>query len=134
MNVEVYRLATDADLFDLRHAVRERMRQLGFGLVDQTRFLTAVSEIARNVVVYAGSGTAKVLARRDSTNTRLTVTMEDKGPGIGNIEEAMRDGFTTAGGLGLGLPGAKRLVDEFEIESRPGEGTRVTLSKVLAHV
>src|SRR5256885_14511949 len=104
-------------------------RSLGFGLVDQTKIVTAASEIARNTVDYGGGG--EVLVESLSANARrgLRLVFEDKGPGIQNIDEALKDGFTSGSGLGLGLGGARRLASEFSVESRPGEGTRVSLTR-----
>lgn len=111
-----------------RQAVRIQTQAIGLGIVDQTKLVTAASEIARNTVDYGGGGELtieKVVASTGRTGLRLV--FKDRGPGIVDIDQAMSDGFTTAGGLGLGLGGSKRLSDEFSIESRPGEGTRVTL-------
>jgi len=102
---------------------------MGFSLVDQTKIVTAASELARNVVVYGGGGTLSLEALNDGNRRGLRLAFEDNGPGIPDIEAALRDGFTTGSGLGLGLGGAKRLCNEFEIESRPGEGTRVVIAR-----
>lgn len=108
--------------------MRGRAASLGLSLVDQTKLVTAASEIGRNTVVYGGGGTVEI-AQVEADNGRrgLRLTFEDKGPGIPNTELALRDGYTTGTGLGLGLGGAKRLVNEFELQSEPGRGTRVTL-------
>lgn len=112
-------------------AVRQRVRAVaaedGFKLVDQTKLVTAASELARNAFVYGGGGTTLIECIENGDRRGLRVTFEDHGPGIANIELAMKDGYTTGGGLGLGLSGAKRLSSEFEIQSAPGEGTRVTI-------
>jgi len=101
---------------------------LGFRMIDQTRLATVTSELARNVIKYAGRG--RLIAQPTDASegrTGLRLIFEDKGPGISNLEDAMRDGFSTGRGLGKGLPGSRRLVDEFRIESEPGHGTRVTI-------
>ena len=115
------------DIVMVRHAVRTHATQLGFSLVDQTKIVTAASEIARNTVVYGGGGWAQIEVVEDLPRKGLRLTFEDHGPGIADVEQALRDGFTTGNGLGLGLGGAKRLSNEFDIVSRPGEGTHVTL-------
>jgi serine/threonine-protein kinase RsbT len=95
--------------------------------VDQTKIVTAASELARNTMTHGGGGTALIEAIANGSRRGLRVTFEDFGPGIADLQQAMKDGFTTGGGLGLGLSGAKRLSNEFEISSRPGEGTRITI-------
>ena len=117
------------DIVRVRQIVRRWAVELGFGLVDQTKIVTAASEIARNTVDYGGGG--EVLVESLSANARrgLRLVFEDKGPGIQNIDEALKDGFTSGSGLGLGLGGARRLATEFSVESRPGEGTRVSLTR-----
>ncbi len=117
----------EADVVRARHWVRDWATQLRFGLVDQTKLVTAASELARNTVVYGGGGTMKLEALNNGPRTGLRVTFEDQGPGIPDIELALQDGYTTGQGLGLGLGGAKRLVNEFQIESKPGKGTRVSI-------
>lgn len=111
----------------LRQAVRERAVALGFGLVDQTKIVTAASELARNTMLHGGGGHAEIAELRAGLRRGLRLSFIDTGPGIDNIEQAMQDGFTTGTGLGLGLGGARRLVNEFHIESAPGTGTRVTI-------
>ena len=113
-------ITTEADVVSARQAGREMARGLGFGMTDQVRLATAISELARNVLKYAGSGTCTIIDQSDDARCSLRVDVEDNGPGIPDIEQAMEDGFTTGGGLGTGLPGARRLVHEFSIESRPG--------------
>jgi serine/threonine-protein kinase RsbT len=117
------------DIVNVRQAVRSRAVELGFSLVDQTKIVTAASEIARNTVVYGGGGWAELENLNREGRKGLQVVFEDKGPGIGDIDKALQDGFTTGGGLGLGLGGAKRLVNEFEISSTPGAGTRIALRR-----
>jgi len=117
------------DIVNVRQAVRARAVELGFSLVDQTKLVTAASEIARNTVIYGGGGWAQLELLESGSRKGLQIVFEDNGPGIADIEKAMQDGFTTGGGLGLGLGGAKRLVNEFEIASKPGSGTRVALRR-----
>jgi serine/threonine-protein kinase RsbT len=107
--------------------VRQRAVELGFNLVDQTKIVTAASELARNTVQYGGGGTVTIEGLEEANRRGLRLTFEDHGPGIPDVELAMRDGYTTGGGLGLGLSGARRLSNEFHLDSRPGEGTRVTI-------
>jgi serine/threonine-protein kinase RsbT len=118
-------LFSSEDVVLVRQAVRQWASELGFGLVDQTKLVTAASELARNAVIYGGGGTARLERIAEGSRQGLRVTFADNGPGIADIGQAMKDGFTTGGGLGLGLGGAKRLSDEFEIHSQPGQGTRV---------
>jgi serine/threonine-protein kinase RsbT len=117
------------DVVLARRVVRAFAVEQRFSLVDQTRIVTAASELARNTVDYGGGGTMRLLALEDGGRRGLRLVFEDKGPGIADVDGAMRDGFTTGKGLGLGLSGAKRLSSEFAIESRPGEGTRVTITR-----
>lgn len=122
-------LHTSDDVVRVRQIVRRWAVDLGFSLVDQTKVVTAASELARNTVIYGGGGTARLEALQEGGRRGLRVTFEDKGPGIADIEEALRDGVTTGNGLGLGLGGARRLSNEFSIESRVGHGTRVTITR-----
>jgi serine/threonine-protein kinase RsbT len=117
------------DVVIVRQLVREWAIAAGFSLVDQTKLVTAASELARNQVEYGGGGQVVLQALNDGAKRGLRLVFEDKGPGIKDVEQAMRDGFSTSSGLGLGLGGAKRLVNEFDIQSRPGEGTRVTITR-----
>ncbi len=119
------RLAASEDVVLVRQAVRQWAADLGFSLVNQTKLVTAASELARNAVLYGGGGFARIETVSRNGRSGIRVTFEDNGPGIADIEQAMKDGFTTGSGLGLGLGGAKRLSDEFEIQSRVGEGTRI---------
>jgi len=111
----------------LRQLVRERAVAVGFSLVDQTKIVTAASEIGRNTVQYGGGGTARLAIVTNGTRRGLRLEFSDNGPGIADLAQALQDGFTTGGGLGLGLSGAKRLCDEFDIQSEVGRGTRVSL-------
>jgi serine/threonine-protein kinase RsbT len=119
---------SEADVVTVRRNVRESAAKLGFSLVDQTKIVTAASELARNTLIH-GRGGQMELARLNGPRVGLRLTFEDKGPGIPDIDLALRDGFTTGSGLGLGLGGAKRLVNEFELKSRAGEGTKVTVTR-----
>ena len=113
----------------IRQAVRQRAVELGFSLVDQTKIVTAASELARNTVQHGGGGRVTIEAVEDFGRPGIRLTFQDDGPGIGNIDLAMKDGFTTKGGLGLGLGGARRLSSDFSIESAPGKGTRVIITR-----
>jgi len=115
------------DVVAVRRAVREGSIAAGFSLVDQTKIVTAASELARNALTYGGGGTLALELLNDGARRGLRLVFEDQGPGIADVELALRDGFTTGGGLGLGLGGARRLVNEFSIESAPGKGTRVAV-------
>ena len=126
---EAHPLHTSDDVVRVRQIVRRWAVDLGFSLVDQTKVVTAASELARNTVIYGGGGTARLEALQAGGRRGLRVTFEDKGPGIADIEKALRDGVTTGDGLGLGLGGARRLSNEFSIESRVGHGTRVTITR-----
>ena len=123
---ETLAVASEADLVTVRRCVRENAAKLGFSLVDQTKVVTAASELARNTLIH-GRGGQMELSTLNGPRLGIRLTFEDTGPGIPDIDLALRDGFTTGSGLGLGLGGAKRLVNEFEVKSRPGEGTRVTV-------
>jgi serine/threonine-protein kinase RsbT len=120
-------ISTSEDVVAVRQAVRQRAVELGFNLVDQTKIVTAASELARNTLHYGGGGTLRIEEVLQGSRRGIRLVFEDNGPGIANIELAMKDGYTTGNGLGLGLSGAKRLSNDFSIESRPGEGTRVTI-------
>jgi len=127
---ETFPLRTDEDVLRVRQTVRVWMvEQRTFSLVDQTKMVTATSELGRNVVVHGGGGTARLELLADGGRTGIRVMFQDQGPGIANVEQALKDGFTTGDGLGLGLGGSKRLVDDFEIGSASGKGTRVTITK-----
>ena len=126
---ETLPVVAEADVVQVRQAVRKWAAELTFSLVDQTKIVTAASELARNVLVHGKGGTARLEALQEGARRGLRLTFEDRGPGIPDIEMALRDGFTTGNGLGLGLGGSKRLVNEFDISSKPGEGTRVTVIK-----
>jgi serine/threonine-protein kinase RsbT len=124
---ETMEIQSSADVVLVRQAVRKIAVEMGFGLVDQTKMVTAASELARNTLDYGGGGRVKLETLRQGERQGLQLIFEDRGPGIPDIEMALKDGFTTGGGLGMGLGGAKRLVNEFSIESTAGEGTRVRI-------
>jgi serine/threonine-protein kinase RsbT len=122
-------LRSGEDVVRLRQLVRERAIAVGLSLVDQTKIVTAASELGRNTVQYGGGGLARVAIVQNGTRRGVRLEFTDEGPGIPDIERAMQDGYTTGGGLGLGLSGAKRLSDDFEIFSKPGEGTRIAIAR-----
>ena len=124
---ETFEIQSEPDVVRVRQAVRSWAVSLNFGAVDQTKIVTAASEIARNTLVYGLGGTATLEIVENQSRKGLRLHFVDAGPGIASIEQALTDGFTTGGSLGLGLGGAKRLVNEFYIESQPGKGTHVTL-------
>jgi serine/threonine-protein kinase RsbT len=113
----------------VRQAVRARAVEAGFSLVDQTKLVTAASELARNALEHGGGGSMKLEVLNDGKRRAVRLTFQDQGPGIADVDQAMKDGFTTGGGLGLGLGGARRLANEFEIRSAPNAGTRVTITR-----
>lgn len=120
-------LQTQQDIVLARQAVRKMTQELGFSLVDQTKMVTAASELARNAVIYGGGGVMLWSYVANNGRRGLRLTFKDDGPGIANVELAMTDGWTSGNGLGKGLPGARRLVNDFEITTVPGAGTQVTI-------
>lgn len=122
-------IAADTDIVQARQTGRELAGELGFSVGDQTVIAAAISEIARNILMYAKRGEVRFTKVVDGTRQGLIVVAEDDGPGIRDVSRAMQDGYSTSGGLGLGLPGAKRLMDEFEVVTAPGQGTRITMRK-----
>lgn len=122
-------IRSSEDVVRVRQAVRTLAMKAGLNLVDQTKIVTAASELARNTLDYGGGGTVTLESVRNATRAGIRLVFDDKGPGIPDIELAMKDGYTSGGGLGLGLSGAKRLSNDFEIYSRLGEGTRVTITR-----
>lgn len=119
----------EQDVVIARQVVRKLAQDCGMRLVDQTKLVTAVSELARNTVVYGGGGDMDWVLLNSGPRSGIRLTFRDEGPGIADIDLAMTDGWTSGNGLGLGLTGARRLVDEFELESSPGAGTRVSIVK-----
>lgn len=129
-NVTRLSVIKEPDVVAARSAGRELAKALGFSTADQTRLATAISELTRNILRYAGEGACEINSEAGPNRTKITVVVEDHGPGIADIDAAMKDGFTTGGGLGAGLPGTRRLVHEFEIVSRPGH-TRIVIGMLL---
>ncbi|MDZ7991570.1 MAG: anti-sigma regulatory factor [Nostoc sp. EfeVER01] len=124
---ETINIQSSIDVVLVRQSVRQLAVEIGFSLVDQTKIITAASELARNTLDYGGGGTVKLETLQEGRRRGLRLTFEDRGPGISDIELALKDGFTTGNGLGMGLGGAKRLANEFEIQSVVGEGTRIII-------
>ena len=124
---EVMPIRTSEDVVLVRQAVRRWAMDLAFSIVDQTKLVTAASELGRNAFGYGGGGTCTLEVVEQSGRRGLRLVFEDQGPGIADVEAALKDGYTTGNGLGLGLGGSRRLVDEFDIDTRPGEGTRITV-------
>ncbi|MFF7370313.1 ATP-binding protein [Streptomyces tricolor] len=127
-------IASDADLAWVRQQVRRTAADLGFSLVQQTKLVTAASELARNTLVHGGGGHVDITTLAAGPAHGLRLSFVDTGPGIRDVERAMTDGFTTGGGLGMGLSGAKRLVQEFVLDSRHGHGTTVTVTDWASHL
>ena len=126
---DLLQVRAEQDIVAVRQRVRQFAVELKFSLVDQTKIITAASELARNLWIYGGGGEVRLTRVQSGNRLGLRVDFIDQGPGIPNIEEALRDGFTSGHGMGLGLGGAKRLVNEFELESKVGEGTRVSITR-----
>jgi serine/threonine-protein kinase RsbT len=126
---ESYEIRTANDIVRVRQRMREWAVEAGFSLVDQTKIVTAASELARNTLEHGGGGTARLELIADAGRRGVRLTCEDQGPGIPDVQLALKDGYTSRDGLGLGLGGARRLVNDFAIESRVGEGTRVTVTR-----
>ncbi|MFI6331551.1 ATP-binding protein [Micromonospora chersina] len=122
-------IRSDEDVVRVRQLVRTTAVAVKLSLVDQTKLVTAASELARNTLIYGGGGTAEVTTVEDGRRRGVRIVFTDQGPGIPDLDQALTDGFTTGGGLGLGLSGARRLVDEFDIWTVVGEGTRITVTK-----
>lgn len=122
-------IRSQEDIVRVRQVTRENSVAQGFSLVDQTKLVTAASEIARNTLDYGGGGDVEITRLEELPRKGVRLVFADEGPGIPDIEAALRDGFTTGGGLGLGLGGARRLCNEFSVESTPGKGTRITIGR-----
>jgi serine/threonine-protein kinase RsbT len=122
-------VASSADVVAVRQLVRSMAVEVGLSLVDQTKLVTAASELARNALVYAGGGEVRIVVVENGPRRGLKLVVNDEGPGIPDVEQALTDGWTTGTGLGLGLSGSRRLVDEFDLLSAPGKGTTVTVTK-----
>jgi len=129
LNDETLPLRSNEDVVRARQAARKYAIGLGFSLVEQTKIVTAASELARNTVIHGGGGTLLIESLNHDDRRGLRLKFEDRGPGIANIDQALRDGYTTGNGLGLGLGGSKRLANEFEIYSEPGKGTRIVFTR-----
>jgi serine/threonine-protein kinase RsbT len=129
LNKEIMQVKNEQDVVPFRNRVKEYAVRIGMGLVNQTKLITAASELSRNMLRYANGGVVLIEAISKGRESGIRLTFTDKGPGITNIPQAMKDGFSTGKSLGLGLPGAKRLVNEFDIKSTPGTGTTVMIIK-----
>ena len=127
-SVEIY---TEWDVVAARQLGRDEAKSSGFGTVDQARITTAISELARNIYLYAGTGKIEIRRLHDGVKKGMMIISSDNGPGIPDVRKVMEDGFTTSGGLGAGMPGVQRLVDEFKIETEVGVGTTITAIKWL---
>lgn len=128
-NSETFPIVSEQDVVSVRQAVRRFAIAAKFSLVDQTKMVTAASELARNTLIYGGGGKVKIEHLCNGLRHGVRAEFSDEGPGIPDIELALRDGYTSGGGMGLGLGGARRLVNEFDITSTPGSGTRVTITR-----
>ena len=126
---ETLPIKSSSDIVKVRQFAREWAVSLGFSLVEQTKVVTAASELARNALDYGGGGQVELEVLQNELRQGLKLTFADQGPGIADVEQALKDGFTTGSGMGLGLGGAKRLVNEFEIDSAPGRGTKVSITR-----
>ena len=122
-------LRAQEDVVSVRQAVRSQAVAIGLSLVEQTKLVTAASELARNTVIHGGGGAATLEVIQNATKRGIRLTFADKGPGIRDINQALKDGYTTGNGLGLGLGGARRLTNEFSIESTPGVGTKIVITQ-----
>jgi len=127
-------IRSESDIVQARKLVRSVAAEAGLGVTDVTRVVTAASELTRNIFHYAGEGTMTWRTLNTGARSGIELVFEDRGPGISNIDQAMERGYSTRGGLGLGLPGAKRLMDEMEIKSAPGQGTKIVVRKWLRRV
>jgi serine/threonine-protein kinase RsbT len=121
-------VADAGSLIEIRRHVSASARLLGFGLVEQTKLVTAASELGRNILTHAGTGMVTIETLQDPGRTGIRLTFADQGPGIADVDRAMQDGYTSGRGMGMGLPGARRLAHEFSIETEPGRGTSVTIA------
>jgi serine/threonine-protein kinase RsbT len=128
-NRAVLPIRTQEDIVRVRQATRENAIAQGFSLVDQTKLVTAASELARNTLDYGNGGDVEIARVLDGARKGVRLTFSDQGPGIEDLEKALTDGYSTGGGLGLGLSGARRLSNEFTIDSTPGKGTRIMIAR-----
>lgn len=129
VDVRVVPLRADEDVVRMRQAVRECLVSIGFSLIDQTKMITAASELSRNTVVHGGGGHMRWEILDQGLKRGLRLVFEDNGPGIPDLKLALTDGWTSGSGMGLGLPGSKRLVHEFDVQSTPGQGTSVSITR-----
>ena len=129
LNKDAMKIEKEQDVVPFRNRVKEYAVKIGMSLVNQTKLITAASELVRNMLKYAGGGTTTIEVISEGRNSGIRLLFQDKGPGIKDIALAMKDGYSTGKSLGLGLPGTKRLVNEFDIKSKPGEGTTVAILK-----
>ncbi|WP_186672209.1 anti-sigma regulatory factor [Sporosarcina sp. BP05] len=127
-SVDIY---TEWDIVAARQLGRNEAKKSGFGTVDQARITTAISELARNIYLYAGKGKIEIMRLSENDLYGITIIASDDGPGIPDMRKVMEDGFSTSGGLGAGMPGVKRLMDEFKVDTEPGKGTTITTTKWL---
>ncbi len=128
MRIEI---RTEEDIVTSRSAAKDMAREIGFGIVDQTKIATTISELTRNVVKYADEGLMVIVILNDMRRIGIEIIVEDRGPGILDINQALQEGYSSGRGLGMGLSGAKKLMDKFEVESTLGKGTRVVVQKWL---
>ncbi|HJF32197.1 MAG TPA: anti-sigma regulatory factor [Sporosarcina psychrophila] len=127
-SVDIY---TEWDIVAARQLGRNEAKKSGFGTVDQARITTAISELARNIYLYAGKGKIEIKRLSENDLYGITIIASDNGPGISDMRKVMEDGFSTSGGLGAGMPGVRRLMDEFKVDTEPGVGTTITTTKWL---
>jgi serine/threonine-protein kinase RsbT len=125
------RVTSESDIVAARRQLRDVTREIGFGITDITRVVTAGSELTRNMYQYAAGGVVRWQRIEDGGKLGLELVFEDRGPGIPDLDEVMQEGYTSGGGLGMGLPGSRRLMDEMEIDSETGRGTRIVIRKWL---
>lgn len=125
-SVNIY---TEWDIVAARQLGRNEAKEIGFGTVDQARITTAISELARNIYLYAGKGAIEIIRLKENDVVGISVIASDKGPGIADMRKVMTDGYTTSGGLGAGMPGVQRLMDEFDVQTELGVGTTITTVK-----
>ncbi|MBS1624101.1 MAG: anti-sigma regulatory factor [Bacteroidetes bacterium] len=129
LNKDILQIRRDSDVVPYRNRVKEYAARIGMSLVNQTKLITGASELVRNMLKYAGGGEARIEVITQGRNTGIRLVFTDQGPGIPDIKKAMTDGFSTGRSMGLGLPGTRRLMNEFDIVSEPGIGTTVTVVK-----
>jgi serine/threonine-protein kinase RsbT len=129
VRTEVLQIRNEQDIVHVRQAVRTLALELKFGLVDQTKMVTAASELARNTLIHGGGGAMQSQIVQDGVRKGLRLLFSDEGPGIPDVKLALTDGWTSGTGMGLGLSGAKRLVNDFDLDTKPGRGTRVTVTR-----